>query len=431
MRLRRSILLSSSIRVVTLPVGAICSITSAALVIEDSGAALFGLVSVIVNLFQLFVFTDLGLGAVVVPLLAGREGEARRPGDLLSLGRVFRLLWAAAGILIALSWTLAALGAWPVLLGTAGVRGVDAELNWTTAVALTVFALSVPLGIGQRILLGLQANHIITLLGVFAPLAALGWTAMVVFAGLPILLAGAGASFGLVVTSLAWMIASQRRLRLPLRVILGIERGAPIAIWALAVPQLVITLLTPIGNQSGRIVLAQASTAGELATYSLVSQLWTPVLSVVYVSTISLWPAFHAAGAEGGRLLMRSWAIVAAASTVIGAAFALLAAPACALISGGQIVPDTTLLVLLAALLVVTSLVQVSTLFLMDASGLRIQVVLVVAALAVNLTISILTTPALGASGPVIGTLVGLLLVQGLPVTAVAYRRARVSGSAG
>ena len=429
--LRKSMALSSIYRGLTLPVGAAATFFNAALIIHSGGIIAYALVAIITNLFQLIVFSDLGMGTVVVSFVADKlegwrqSGRERLldEGELASLGRVFRLTWLAALTLAAIAWAVSSMGLWPALLGTAGSPESARDLNLATAIALSIFAASIPFGLGQRILLGLQQNHTVTLIGVLAPAAALGWTALVIALQWPILLAGAGSAVGLLLTSVGWMLVAMRRLRLPLRHFLGMRVGRPVAIWAVALPQLALTLIAPIGSQSDRIVLAQLSSAQELASYSLTAQLWTPAVSLISVAVISLWPAYRAAGEQVRALWMKSLVLVGGASVLAGILFGLLVGPAEQLISSSTISPTPILSLLFGILLSVTTLNQVSTLLLMDKTGLRVQFWFIAGCLVVNLIISIILTPVLGASGPVVGTLVAVILLQLIPFALYGYRR--------
>ena len=99
-------------------------------------------------------------------------------------------------------------------------------------------------------------------------------------------------------------------------------------------------------------------------------------------------------------------AVVLAA--VVSAASGLLAE----LASGGRISLSTPLVAAFSALLVVQAAKYPLGMYMTDARGLRYQAVMVVAMLPVNVAISVLLARELGAVGPVVGSVVGVLVFQ-------------------
>ena len=194
------------------------------------------------------------------------------------------------------------------------------------------------------------------------------------------------------------------------------ERGA--RVMSTAWPTLVQLVTLPIALQTDRIVLSHVASLQQLASYSLASQMFTPVGAVVAAAGVALWPVFARARAHGGdppspqRLAVGFAAVALLACAVIGVASPLLAHFA----SGGTIAVSVPLVLAFSALMVGQAAKNPFGQYMTDPRGLRFQAyVIPTVLLPANLVLSIWLGAAIGAPGPVLASAVTVVACQVLP----------------
>jgi O-antigen/teichoic acid export membrane protein len=422
---------SAGARLLVLPVSALLGIVITRLVIENYGTPAFAQYSLLVGLAALIPFVDLGMAAAVMNAVGGSAEPATEEEVRRVLVTAMRLLAGSAAALALAALALLALDLWPLLLGS----GLDAESGPTVAtICLVLFALSVPLSIGQRILVGLRRNHVsIAVQGLQTPLV-LAAVLLCLWWDLP---AGATiAVFGyaatLILSAVCTLVAA-RSIRpavgdaLRRAVHLRTQRGG--RVMDVAWPMLVQMVAVPLAMQTDRLVLSHRAGPGVLAEYSLAAQMFTPIWAVVSAGGIALWPVFARARAEGapGSPLPMAGAFGAGA-----AALALAVAGASPLLarlaSGGAISLGLPVVISFAVLMVLQAVKYPLGMYLTDAPGLRYQAAMIVAMLPVNVWLSWSLTGPLGAAGPVVGSVVGVALFEVLANLLLVRRRLRGAG---
>ena len=425
---------SAGVRLLVLPVSAVLGIVVTRLVIENYGPGAFAQYGLLVGIAALLPFADLGVSAAVMNVVAAAD----RPGSDDAVRRVLvtaiRVLLGSAAVLAVLAGGITALGLWPALLGPGLLPGSG------PAVALAcvlLIAVTMPLGIGQRLLAGLGRNHVsIGVLGlqtplVLAVLALLLWwdvpagPAVAVLAYAATLLLSALCT-GLAVRRLrpvAWQALRQvPRLRS--------VRGARVA--HVAWPMLVQMIALPIAMQTDRIVLSHRSGVDALPEYNLASQMFTPIWAVVSAAGVTLWPVFARARSRGESrsplpMALLFGGLAAGMATAVALASGLLAE----LASGGAVELGGLLVLAFAVLMVVQAVKYPIGMFLTDARGLRFQALVIVLALPVNVGLSWWLAGPLGAAGPVIGSVVGVACSQVLADVVYVRRRLRADRAEG
>ena len=419
---------SAGVRVLVLPVSALLGIVVTRLVIDNYGPAAFAQYGLLVGIAALLPFADLGMSAALMNVVAAAE----RPGDDDAVRGVLitavRVLLGSAAVLGAVALGITALDLWPVLLGPGLMPGSG------PAVALScvlLIAVTMPLGLGQRLLAGLGRNHVsIGVLGLQTPLvlAALAallwwdvpfgpWVAVLAYAATLLL---SGVCTVLVARRLrpgfGWALRRVPRLRS--------VRGARVA--HVAWPMLVQMIALPIAMQTDRIVLSHRSGTQALAEYNLASQMFTPIWALVSAAGVTLWPVFARARARREHrsplpMALLFGGLAAVLASVVALASGLLAR----LASGGAVELGRLLVVSFAVLMVVQAVKYPIGMFLTDARGLRFQALVVVAALPVNVGLSWYLAGPLGAAGPVIGSVVAVACSQVLADVVYVRRRLR------
>ena len=145
---------SAGARVATLPLTAIASALTTYLIVGYAGAEMFGYVNLIATLFLLLPFADLGLGAAIVNKVASASSIHDDEGARALTRAAFLTLVMAAAGLIAIVGVAAAGG---LLAQFVGLGDVEASaVNAAILVAIAPFAIALPFGVGQRVLLGLR-----------------------------------------------------------------------------------------------------------------------------------------------------------------------------------------------------------------------------------------------------------------------------------
>lgn len=410
----RSIALSAAARLLSFVPAALATFATSRLVISHFGIDAFDGFSLIIALIALIPLNDLGVGAAVTSAYAGDGPQSERGYRVtLTATRVLGLssLVAAAGAL-----AIAAFGAWPTLLGTAsGPNG------WTAA-ALVVFAVAFVPGLGPAMLLGIHRNHVtvytqmlqapLILAGVLVtwwigagegPLLLVPAAALLVINWGTALLAGRA-------TGISWT-------RLSHDVLAGRRRAPGASVRALAGPVLITSIATPIALQADRLVLSHVSTTAAVANYSVAVQIFAPALALIGAAASPLWPIWESARTSGRRGPSVGLVLLAFAggATLLGAALAGIANPAAEIIGTGHLHLGVLLPVAGGLLVVESAVAWPIAMNMMDPAGARFTAVSSVIALPVNVALSVLLAQRYGAAGPLLATVVVVLVVQCMP----------------
>lgn len=421
---------SGGSRLLVLPVAAVLGIVITRLLVDEYGPAAYAQYGLLVGIGALLPFTDLGMSAAVMNAVAGSADPARDDHVQRTLLTALRVLLASALVLAGVTLLISLAGWWPELLGEGLTTGNGSAV---AAACLLLIALGIPVGIGQRMLIGLGRNHVaVLLLGLQTPIVL----------GVLLVLVGTGSRAGGAVAAIPYAVTlglsvvctwlAARRLRPAVRGALRqlprlrTRRGAPV--FDVAWPMLVQMIAVPLAMQSDRLVLSHVRGTTALAQYNLAAQMFTPVWAVVNAAGFALWPVFARARAEGRQSSPYPLALAfagggAVAVLVIGAASPWLAE----LATGGEVGLTVSLVVCFAALMVVQAAKFPLGMFLTDARGLRFQALMITLMLPVNLALSLLLAERWGPVGPVVGSLVGVTVFELLANAVYVRRRLRRS----
>jgi O-antigen/teichoic acid export membrane protein len=345
----------------------------------------------------------------------------------LHLSRARDVLLLVAAILLAIDLLITASGWWPLLLGSLGAKpGIPASAAYTFA----CIALSIPLGIGSRLLQGMgrmktavkisllapviQVVMAVGLLVLHAPAAAFGYAPATGY--LAIAVVGFAAGTKAASTHLAPLFAGLRAWK-----------SDTIRLAETAIPFLLVSVGMAAGFQSQRILLSNWGTTADVAQYSLVAQFAGPLIAILSVIGQNLWTRYRAQFARG-ELDRNAFLSHVAIFGIIGLSFAValcvfvpLLAP---LISGGVVVPSIWVAVAGGLYIVVVAVHQPSAMMLNDTRGLWAQAVFVAFVAIGAITTTIFGAPYLGAVAPYAGIAVSMLLLQVIPSFVLAFRKA-------
>jgi O-antigen/teichoic acid export membrane protein len=418
---------SASARVLTLPVTAAATFVTTFLLVKELGVETYAYVILVGALFQLIPFADLGMGAAVVNASAKRlESRELSATALATAGIAFRTLAASATAILALAVLVGLIGAWPSLLGLP--PGVAASSSWAIAVVLLPFALSIPFGIGQRILVGEGRNHVVSFVGIAGPTTATATTYVLLKMGVDPLVLGVATPLGILIVSVSCFVLALRASRWRFRDIIFVRRiRQKPRLWNSALPMIVISITVPLAMQSDRLVLSHFSEARELSEYSIAAQMYVPCFSIISMAAVALWPIFSRSGSASITLWSKAIAALGAGGGFLAVSFVFLVGPVAHIITEGKLTVGLDLAAAFGSLLVVMACHQASAVLLTSPMHLAFQALCSTAMLVLNLALSIYLAPIFGASGVVWASVFGVFVTQLIPCIVKAKRFMRTS----
>lgn len=417
MSLWRAVTGTAVAKVAVMGLGGILGIVSSRLIIGHFGVHAYAQYGLLAGIRNLLPFADLGIGAVVLNAIAGSADPRRDAVVRRTITSAFRVLTVSGLVIAAAAVTIQLGGWWPVLLGSGLAPGGDV----IAAVCLAVFGLSLPLGMGVRILIGLGRNAQQTALsGLVSPLFVAGVLALALVgraAGNQVVVASYLAA---TVTS-ALTLAAGARLLAPqvgaaVRDVPRLRAAPGVPVAAVAVPMLVQSVATPIAMQSDRLLISHLAGPGALAEYTLATQFFGIVLQTIIAAGVTLWPHLARARSRDEIVdpLRLTGPFVLGATALLALVVAVLR-PLTSFVGGGVITLGVPLVVAYVALALVQALNYPPGMYMTDERGLRFQMLPCVLMCVANLGLSWALVPSMGAAGPLVGSAVAIFVFQVVP----------------
>ncbi len=349
---RRALFAGPVYRIVGTPLVAVLGLANTAIIVRQTGSEVFGLVALVATITLLFPFADLGIGATVLSASAQLQRPDQNPNAADIIRRGYHVLIAVAVVVALAAIGVMAVDGWSVLVGFSS--GPDDR--WAITVAAILFALTIPAGLGVRILIGIDRNPLATLVLMSCP--AFGLLATVALysvgvqgiwycvTGLAGLLAGqvVGTVLALRLSGLGWSAFGR---------VTSSETTANLLAGSLWL--FLVGVGLPVGLQTGRVILAHLSTPEELSQYALMAQFYAVGWSVLSTAGLAYWPIFvkrRSATAPTIRMWWRLTAAFAALACVGAAGMWALGPWAAGVLSGGRIEVSAWLALAFGALLI-------------------------------------------------------------------------------
>lgn len=411
---RRGLATVAMVRISTLPLTIGGSLVSAWIIVHDVGAEGYATVALVTSLILLVPFADLGISAPVVnAIAAGREDRAR------TVRLAWNWLWS-----IALVWSLIVV-ALDRVVGWDRILGADVNASMVTT-SLLIFALSIPFGIGYRLLVGLGRVALASGLQGTFPVVTICLTLVGYLSGRPeiYLLTPATAQLG---TAVLTFIVARRAVGEGFSWSWGTlgSRREAVRLLGGGVPMLVISIGLAAALQSHRLVLSHESTHGELTRYALAVTFYAPVWGLASTVGMQLWSYFASSRASAGpdmrRLFAQRW-IEFVAMGVVLALVLLVAGPVLARHLYGSDIPFVVWGAL-AILLVVQCAHLPAGMFLTENTELARQAAGIVPMAAVSVLVSLWTARLWGAPGPILASAFAIACCQLVPGLVMVIRR--------
>ncbi|MGX1748724.1 oligosaccharide flippase family protein [Glutamicibacter protophormiae] len=398
--------------------GGLLAIITGRMIISNFGVEAYAQYGLLATLPALIPFADLGVGAVVINAISAAKDPGEDENVTASVVSALRILVisglciAAAGVLFFLT------GTWPLILGGA-VLGTAGEI--TATLCAVVFGLALPLGIAQRLLIGLKRTTSQTMSqAVVAPFM-LGMVALCVILVLP-----AGPYLALfsylasVLVSLICLAMVARSLpgMVPVyfRRIFMVRRYPGVPTMGLAWPMLLQMIALPLAMQTDRILLSHLRGTEDVAEYNLAAQLFGMAIQVINAGGMVLWPHFSKARSDGViHSPFKITVVFLGFGLAISAALAVLAPWLADFMSSGKITLSLGLLLAFVLLTTLQAAKYPMGMYMTDFNGLRFQVVPIFCMVPLSLGLSIYLIGIWGPAGTVIGSCIAVFACQVIP----------------
>ncbi|WP_314168422.1 polysaccharide biosynthesis protein [uncultured Actinomyces sp.] len=404
-------------KVVVMGAAGVFGLINTRLIIGHFGSDAYAQYGLLATFPSLMPFTDLGIGAVILNAVAGSSDLHHDAVVRRVLTTAIRVLLSFALIIATVGVVLGLLGLWPSLLGAKLMDGGGV----TATLCLLVYAAALPLSVGQRVVVGMgrSATQVISQ-GIVSP----ALTCMLLLAvvtrleagnSVPVMSYVANTFVSIICIVVAWR-ATGPLLGEALRDVPRLRRARGVKIIDTAAPSLLQSLVIPIAFQTDRLLLSHRGVGQALAQYQLAQQLFGLLTQTVAVTGIAMWPHFAKARAQGRiESPFRAAGAFAGLGAGLGLALLVVTPWVTPFLSDGKFELPMTLLVANVANVVVEAAKQPLGMYMTDPRGLRAQVVPVLVVVVMNLALSWVLIPPLGAAGPLIGSVVSVIVCQLVP----------------
>lgn len=410
---RRSAIYGPLYRILGTPVVALLGLANTATIVRQTGADVFGLVTLVATVTLLFPFADLGIGSTVMTAGAQLSGVYRDNQAANVIRRSYQVLFAVAGAVMVVAVAIMAVDGWRDLIGLSS--GPDDR--WAITIAACIFALSIPAGLGVRILVGMDRVPLATLVVMGNAAFALAITGVLyiirapgiwyVLSSLGGLLLGqiVGTVLALRISGLGWSAFSAvegKKTRL--------LRGS---LWLF-----LMGVGVPIGLQAGRVLLAHFSTPVQLSQFALMAQIYGVCWSAFSVAGFAYWPIF-VKRRNATEATLRIWARMTAVFALVGvlaaAVLVACAPPAAGILSGNRITITAGLAAAFGALLVAQGAQLASGMLLTRPDEARWQALWALAMAGISVGLGVIGAQRFGATGVVCAAAFAVLTAQVVP----------------
>lgn len=414
-RERRSVALGPVYRILGTPLVAILGLANTAIIVRETGAAVFGLVSLVATLTLLFPFADLGISSTVMSASSQLHGDNKDPRAPDVIRRGYHVLFGVAGALIAISLCFMVFDKWTVLTGFSS----GPHDRWAITVAACLFACTIPAGVGLRILGGLNEAPLATLVLMSCPGFALAITGVLYLIHAPGIWYVVSALGGLLIGQLIGTVLALRLSGLGWSAFAPVQRhhsGTRLLTGSLWL--FLVAVGAPVGLQTGRLLLAHLSSPTELAQYALMAQLYGVCWSALSTAGYAYWPIFVQRRKATEATVKMWWQLTAAFAGIALVAligFGLLGPLTARLLTGSRIEVSVWLALAFGVLLVGQAAHLPASVLLTNPHEARWQAWWTVAMAALSVTLAAVAAAPFGAIGVVLGAAAAILIAQVVP----------------
>jgi len=400
--------------------GLAVSLVTIPLAIGYLGAERYGLWITISAITAMLTFADFGLGNGLMNAVANAYGRDDAAAAQRAVSSAFLILTAIAAVAITGFALLYGVVPWATVTNVSTATAA-AEAGPTVLVFFLCFAVSLPLGLAQRIQYGRQEGFEVSLWSALGSLLGLAGlvVAMQLQAGLPwLVLALAGGP--VVATALNWLILFSRRhpeLRPHVRLATG---RAALGLIKVGMLFFVLQLAVAVAYQSDVVVAARLLGPSAAAEYSVALRLFFLVPTLLSLLFVPLWPAYGEAIARGDlgwvrRTLARSTTLGVILAAVSSTFLVVAGRDVLRIWLGPVFDPPLMLLLGMALWAVVSTGFTSISMLLNGATVVKFQVIVASLMAGTSIVASIVLGSRFGLPGIIWGTLLAYLACAALP----------------
>lgn len=416
----RRVALSAAAAATAKLVSIAAALISMPLTVHYLGAERFGMWMTMSSLITALSFADLGMANGILNSVAESNGRDDRLAIRAIVSNGFFVLSIIAGTILLLFAAAYPFVPWFEIFN---VKSELARLEAGPALAgfVVCFALGIPLGIVQRVQMGLQQGFasslwqcigsILGLLGVLIVIrleGGLPWLVLSVF-GVP--LAAHVLNNAVFFGAMEPDLAPRKRF---------ISRHVVARIARIGLLFLVLQMAVAVAFGSDNIVIAQSIGAAAVTNYAFPEKMFSLISTVLTVVLSPLWPAYGEAIARGDggwarRTLIRSFFAAIGTAAVLSSVLVFFGTLILEFWSGRAVYSPFTLLLALGLWKVIEAGSGAASMFLNGANLIRPQVAMATSMAVVAITLKVLLVPQIGISGVVWATIFAVLLCEAVP----------------
>lgn len=408
---------TAAAKILVMGLSGVLGLFTSRMIIGHYGTDAYAQYGLLTSFPALLPFADLGMAAIVINAIAGAGNADKDPFVRSAITTALRVLVVSGMVIVGIAAVITLLGWWPALLGDGLLPGGSGA----AFLCLAVFGLVLPLTIGPRVLVGLRrTGSQILSQSVIAPFifcCVAGAVALAAPVGSYLaVLSYVGQGLVAAICLVLAVRAIRPQIGTAIRDIPRLRSVPSVPVLDLAWPMIVQMVVIPIAMQTDRLLLSHRTTGDELAQYNLSSQLFGMVLQAITAAGMALWPFYARARANSELRSPFSAAVVFAAGGLLAALMLALAAPYVAeFVSGGAIVLDLWLVGGFVAFVALQAAKYPLGMYMTDKAGVRFQVIPLLLMVPLNVGISWWLIGVIGPGGPIVGSVVAVLLCQLLP----------------
>lgn len=425
---RRRIVLTAATSMLAKIVSVSTALISVPLTLHYLGTERYGMWMTMSSFISLLSFADLGIGNGLLSAVASANGRDDRTAIRAHVSSAYVVLGSIAVVIACVFAAVYVHVDWYRIFNVT-TPTARAEAGPALAVLIGCIVVALPLGVVQRVQMGLQSGFLAGLWQCFASLAGLAAVLVVIRyqAPLPYLvLAFAGApqlANGL--NSLVYFLWLRRDVGPRLR---SASLADARSIASTGVLFLVLQIVAAVSYSSDSIIIAQILGASAVAEYSVPEKLFSLIGTVLTMMLAPLWPAYGEALARGDRawvdrMFRRSLMMSIAVATACSLPLVVFGPWIIGLWVGHAVSPPLILMIGLGIWKVVESAGTPVAVYMNGVGAMRLQAALASATAVVSIVLKITLTYIGGVSGPIWATIISFLTITAIPIFFIFKKR--------
>ncbi len=396
------------------------SLITIPLTLQYLGDERFGLWMAISSAIAMLAFADLGVGNGLVNAISNASGRDNHQEIKKYISSATIVLCFIGLTILLIFYGLYSHIEWASLLHLTSPESID-EAGPAALIFVIVFALNLPIGMVQRVQMGLQMGFLSNFWQILSSLLTLGAVLLVVHLklGLPLLVlaqAGMPVAIGL----MNGIVFFGGRFRSLAPNISNVHIGSSLSILKLGLLFFVLQIVGAMMYSSDSIIIARILGAQQVPIFTLTDKIFSFVSLIVATALMPLWPAYSEALSRGDiewsfNIFKKSFIYSVAISFVLSISLIFFGESIIKLWIGRSVEIPISLFIGMGIWKVVESAGNSFAMFLNGANivGMQVKIGLGVAIVAIFLKFQLVEK--FGISGPVYGTLIAYTLFSIIP----------------